>query len=77
MAIIVDIVSPVEVSGEVSGQATVIEVVRNVTATPIQTTAAESVVEVVKPGGTIANAQWGPVLPASGTEGQIFVVLTQ
>lgn len=72
MAIIVDIVEPVETGGEVQGEAAVIEVVVG-TETPLTTTTASSVVSVVEPGGTVANVQWGYEFPASPTEGQIFL----
>lgn len=75
MAIVVDVVSPVEITGTVQGPATAVEVVVGAT-TPVTTTVTQSTVSVVQPGGTVANIQWGNEFPTSPTEGQIFLKVT-
>jgi hypothetical protein len=76
MGMIIEVVSPTKEILHDAGTSRVITVVRGNT-TPISTTTGKAVVDVVKPGGTVVNVQWGYELPANPYEGQAFLVVTQ
>lgn len=69
---VIEIVSPTEALVQETIGATVIEVIHGGTS-PLETTATESVVDVVRPGGTVVNIGAGPVLPENPYEGQIWI----
>jgi D-serine deaminase-like pyridoxal phosphate-dependent protein len=75
MAIVVDVLSPVEVSGTIDGTTTSVTVVTGGT-TPVATSnTTTSVIELVQPGGTVANVSWGVEFPIAPVENQIFIKL--
>lgn len=72
MAVVVEVVSPdTEVTEQVLPN-TFVEVIIGGTV-PVETVATQSVVELIRPGGTVVNVGSGPVRPASPYEGQIWI----
>lgn len=75
LAIVVDVLSPIESSGVVQNTAVVVDVLV-ATTTPTETVGGVAVVDTVSPGNTVANVSWGYTFPLSPDEGQIFIKVT-
>jgi hypothetical protein len=74
--IVVDLVEPDTFPGTVTKEISVVDVVIEDN-TLIETNISNHAsVEVVKPGGYVANVQWGYEYPAHPTEGQLFIKFT-
>lgn len=77
MVIVVDVVEDAVTAGTATaGNTQVVEVVSAATSPTETTNLSESTINVVSPGGTVANVQWGYDFPPSPTEGQIFLKVT-
>jgi hypothetical protein len=71
---VITVVSKETTKQEVVGSARVLEVsnTRNV----LGVGPSGAAVEVVRPGGTVANVAWGTTLPPNPSEGEIFILVT-
>ena len=77
MVVVVDVVEDAVTAGTATpGTTEVVEVVQSTTSPTETTNLAESTIDVVAPGGTVANVQWGYEFPPAPTEGQIFLKVT-
>lgn len=76
MAVVVEVIRPELLSESEAGLTRVVEVVRGASS-PIETIAAQATVEVVRPGGTVTNVQWGYGFPENPHEGQVWISVVE
>lgn len=78
MAIVVDVVSPEGVTStpaSAPGEVRTVDVVSAASGPVTTVTRLESAIDVVRPGGTVVNVQYGTEFPPNPHEGMVFIKL--